>query len=77
MNRSVSFFDTQFQHQIRETNFVLNPFEKLALPQLRSKVLDLGCGLGNLAMEPREAVAQYWLSMQVTARRCNKLPQTH
>ena len=51
MNRSVDFFDTQFERQIRGGDFALNPFEKRALPHLRGRVLDLGCGLGNLAAE--------------------------
>jgi tellurite methyltransferase len=51
MNRSVDFFDTQFERQIRGGDFALNPFEKLALPFLRGRVLDLGCGLGNLSIE--------------------------
>ena len=51
MNRSVDFFDAQFERQIRGGDFALNPFEKLALPYLRGRVLDLGCGLGNLAIE--------------------------
>ncbi len=50
MNRSVEFFDSQFQRQISGRDFALNPFEKLALPLLRGRVLDLGCGLGNLAI---------------------------
>jgi len=48
---SVSFFDNQFQKQISEQNFSLNPFEHAALPYLLGSVLDLGCGLGNLAVE--------------------------
>lgn len=51
MNRSVDFFDTQFERQIRAGDFALNPFEQLALPFLRGRILDLGCGLGNLAVE--------------------------
>jgi tellurite methyltransferase len=51
MNRSVDFFDVQFERQIRGGDFALNPFEKLALPYLCGRVLDLGCGLGNLAIE--------------------------
>ena len=50
-NRTVDFFDTQFQRQVRESDFAFNPFEKLALPFLRGKLLDLGCGLGNLSIE--------------------------
>lgn len=47
---SVRFFDTQFQRQINTGEFELNPFERLALPYLSGDVLDLGCGLGNLAV---------------------------
>src|SRR5207247_6145428 len=31
--------------------FDLNPFERLALEYVHGTVLDLGCGLGNLALE--------------------------
>ena len=48
---SVRFFDTQFQRQVAAAEFALNPFERLALPFLKGEVLDLGCGLGNLALE--------------------------
>jgi len=51
VNHSIKFFDTQFQTQVNKGDFSLNPFEKLALPFLKGKVLDLGCGLGNLAIE--------------------------
>ena len=51
INRSIEFFDAQFQHQVREGDFTLNPFERLALPYLRGRVLDLGSGLGNLTIE--------------------------
>lgn len=50
-NHSVSFFDNQFQKQVSEQSFALNPFEEAALPHLTGSVLDLGCGLGNLAVE--------------------------
>lgn len=50
-NHSVRFFETQFQRQVAGGEFELNPFERLALPYLRGEVLDLGCGLGNLALE--------------------------
>lgn len=50
-NYSVSFFDGQFQKQVSERNFALNPFEQAALPYLTGSVLDLGCGLGNLSIE--------------------------
>jgi tellurite methyltransferase len=50
-NHSVNFFDTQFQNQVNKGDFSLNPFEQLALPFLKGKILDLGCGLGNLSIE--------------------------
>lgn len=48
-NHSVKFFDTQFQRQTRERDFQLNPFELAALPYLHGRVLEFGCGMGNLA----------------------------
>jgi tellurite methyltransferase len=50
-NHSIDFFDTQFQQQAREQSYRLNPFETDVLPYLRGRVLDYGCGMGNLAME--------------------------
>ena len=50
LNRSVGFFDTQFQRQSERGEYVLNPFEAAILPYLAGDVLDLGCGLGNLAV---------------------------
>ena len=50
MSHSVDFFDRQFRRQIESADFALNPFEQLALPYLFGDVLDLGCGLGNLAL---------------------------
>ncbi len=52
---SVRFFENQFQRQVREGEFVLNPFERLTLPYLSGEVLDLGCGIGNLALEAARA----------------------
>lgn len=46
---SVEFFEPQFQRQAAERDFALNPFERAILPFLGGEVLDLGCGLGNLA----------------------------
>jgi len=51
---SVRFFDAQFERQVREGDFALNPFETAALPYLRGRVLDFGCGLGNLAIAAAE-----------------------
>lgn len=48
---SVEFFEKQFQRQVRESDFALNPFEQLALSHVAGSVLDLGCGLGNLSLE--------------------------
>ena len=47
----VDFFERQFQRQVRDADFALNPFEQLALPYVAGSVLDLGCGLGNLSLE--------------------------
>lgn len=49
-NRSVEFFEQQFRRQVAEGDFSLNPFEKAILPFLSGHILDLGCGLGNLAV---------------------------
>lgn len=53
-NASVTFFDRQFQKQVENHEFQLNPFELAALPHLTGRVLDFGCGLGNLAMAAAE-----------------------
>jgi tellurite methyltransferase len=50
-NKSIKFFEAQFQRQIREQDYALNPFETLALDYLTGTVLDLGSGLGNLSLE--------------------------
>jgi tellurite methyltransferase len=50
MSRSVEFFDAQFRKQVAVHDFALNPFETAALPSVRGRVLDLGCGLGNLSV---------------------------
>jgi len=49
-NRSVSFFETQFRQQVSSGEFALNPFENAALEFVSGRVLDLGCGLGNLSL---------------------------
>ena len=50
-NRSVEFFEGQFQRQIRQRDYALNPFETTALGHVTGTVLDLGSGLGNLSLE--------------------------
>lgn len=47
---SVTFFDAQFRKQVAAGEFALNPFERAALPFVRGRVLELGCGLGNLSL---------------------------
>jgi tellurite methyltransferase len=49
-NPSIAFFDRQFRRQVDAGETELNPFERAALPHLQGRVLDLGCGLGNLAV---------------------------
>ena len=50
-NRSIEFFDSQFRKQVDGRDYALNPFEAAALPFVRGRVLDLGCGLGNLSLQ--------------------------
>jgi tellurite methyltransferase len=49
-NRAIDFFDAQFRRQIGAAEFALNPFEAWALPHVRGRLLDLGCGLGNFSI---------------------------
>ena len=50
-NKSVAFFESQFQRQVRDQEYALNPFQILALGYVKGSVLDLGCGLGNFSLE--------------------------
>jgi tellurite methyltransferase len=50
-NKSVTFFESQFQRQVRDQEYALNPFEILAIDYVKGSVLDLGCGLGNFSLE--------------------------
>lgn len=54
MNRAVDFFARQFDRQIDAHDYALNVFEQRVLPCLQGDVLDLGCGLGNLAIAAAE-----------------------
>jgi tellurite methyltransferase len=56
-SRSVDFFGEQFERQIENGDYGLNPFENMALPYLKGCVLDLGCGLGNLSVAAAKAGA--------------------
>jgi tellurite methyltransferase len=40
---------------VRESDYALNPFERAILPLLFGKVLDLGCGLGNVSVAAAQA----------------------
>lgn len=50
MKHSVEFFEDQFRRQVAAREFALNPFESLVLPHVRGRVLDFGCGTGNLSL---------------------------
>jgi len=54
-SRSVDFFDRQFAQQVATADYALNPFERAVLPYLQGEVLELGCGLGNLALAAAQA----------------------
>jgi tellurite methyltransferase len=51
---ALEFFDRQFRRQVEASDYALNPFERAVLPHLSGDVLDLGCGLGNLALAAAE-----------------------
>lgn len=55
VSHSVGFFDRQFRQQAAAPSPSLNPFEQAALPHLRGRVLDFGCGLGELALAAARA----------------------
>jgi tellurite methyltransferase len=54
-DRSIEFFDRQFARQIHQPDLGLNPFEQSALPHLKGKVLDYGCGMGQLSLAAARA----------------------
>jgi len=51
---ALEFFDRQFRKQAEAQDYALNPFEHAVLPLLAGDVLDLGCGLGSLALAAAE-----------------------
>ncbi len=53
-DRSIQFFEKQFEEQVRTGACELNPFELVAIPYLKGRVLDYGCGMGNLAFAAAE-----------------------
>ena len=53
-NKAIEFFSNQFDRQIHAADYRLNTFEERALAYLEGDVLDLGCGLGNLAIAAAE-----------------------
>ncbi len=55
MNHAIEFFSAQFDRQIGAADYRLNVFEERALARLEGGVLDLGCGLGNLAIAAAQA----------------------
>jgi tellurite methyltransferase len=48
---SIDFFERQFRGQVEQQDLALNPFERIALEHLAGRVLDHGCGLGNLSVQ--------------------------
>jgi tellurite methyltransferase len=54
VNHAIEFFSAQFDRQIDTADYRLNVFEARALEHLQGEVLDLGCGLGNLALAAAE-----------------------
>lgn len=53
-NKSIEFFERQFANQVKNGEMTLNPFEREAIPHLTGRVLDYGCGMGNLALAAAE-----------------------
>jgi tellurite methyltransferase len=50
MRDAVRFFDDQFKYLAAQPMPKLNPFEQRSLPYLKGRVLDYGCGMGNLSV---------------------------
>lgn len=71
VSKSVDFFDTQFRKQVAAGEFALNPFEMACLPFMHGRVLDFGCGLGNLS------IAAARRGMDVTAVDASEAAITH
>ena len=65
MSQSVEFFEKQFQRQVKEGAFELNPFERLALEHVNGPVWTWAAGWVICALRPRAAVAGLPLSTRV------------
>jgi tellurite methyltransferase len=50
VNRTVEFFETEFQRRVATHDGAPSSFEEMALPWVSGRVLDLACGLGNLSL---------------------------
>jgi tellurite methyltransferase len=48
--RTVEFFEAEFQRRAGGHDGAPSSFEETALPHVSGRVLDLGCGLGNLTL---------------------------
>jgi len=57
---SVHFFDKKFQQQAKAGDFHLNPFETVTLNYLQGRVLDFGCGMGNLSFAAARRGCSVW-----------------
>jgi tellurite methyltransferase len=49
-NRTVEFFEAEFRRRVVAGGDVPSSFEEAALPWVSGRVLDLGCGLGNVSL---------------------------
>lgn len=74
-NQSITFFDTQFQKQVADSDFALNPFEKVALPFVHGHALDLGCGMGNLSIEAARRGANV-LAVDASSTAINRIQES-
>ena len=50
MRDAIRFFGNQFQHLPAQQLPDLNPSEQRSAPYLKGRVLDYGCGMGNLSV---------------------------
>lgn len=49
-NRTLEFFEQEFQRRVGAYDCAPSSFEEAALPYVAGRVLDLGCGLGSLSL---------------------------